>query len=49
MNFNEITNYIKLVKNKFIPKYEYLIEPNDPIESSDEIVEEIYKYFNANL
>ena len=46
MNYRKITKSIKSVKNKLIPKYEYLIEPSEPIESTDEILKEIYRYFN---
>ena len=38
--------YIKDIRNELIPKYEYLIEPSEPVESSEEVIEEIYKYFN---
>lgn len=46
MNYRGFIKYIKNIKNELMPKYEYLIEPSEPIESTEEVLKEIYKYFN---
>lgn len=48
MNYKEFFKHIKNIKNNLMPKYEYLIEPSKPIESNEEILIEIYKYFQDN-
>jgi hypothetical protein len=46
MNLIEFLKSIKTIKNELIPQYTYLIEPNEPVESTEDILKEVYNYFN---